>query len=148
AIVRREATTPRLEGEGREEVAGRLGDERRLVPVGLGIGPRRVQGVAGAGGEAAEVIDLPDTVCYREEAIRVGDVPEHLGRQPADRLVVPVRDRHEDARAAVGRRAEQQALLAEAGAPRVIAGAAEELELRAVGPEAVEPLAEPEGLSA
>src|SRR5262249_41191940 len=33
------------------------------------------------------------------------------------------------------------------GAPRVVAGAAEELELRAVGPEAVEPLAEPEGLA-
>ena len=70
-------------------------------------------------------------------------MPPSTARRPAaDRLVVAVRDRHVDARVAVGRRAEEEALLAEADAPGVVVGGAQELELRAVGLEAVEALAE------
>src|SRR5206468_9098541 len=97
---------------------------------------------AGSGGEPAVPVDLADVLGDREEAIAVGDVRQHGWGHAADRLVVAVRDRHVDARAAVGGRAEEQALLADADAPRVVVGAAEELQLRAVGLEPEEALAE------
>ena len=87
-------------------------------------------------------VDLADVLGDREEAVRVGDVRQHRRGHAADRLVVAVRDRHVDARAAVGGRAEEQALLADADAPRVVVRAAEELQLRAVGLEPEEALAE------
>ena len=108
----------------------------------FGIGARRVERRAGAGGEPAVPVDLADVLGDREEAVRVGDVRQHRWGHAADRLVVAVRDRHVDARAAVGGRAEEQALLADADAPRVVVRAAEELQLRAVGLEPEEALAE------
>ncbi len=98
--------------------------------------------MAGGGGEAAVVVDLPDLVGDREEAVRVGDVPEDRRRPPPDTFVVAVRDREVNARASVGGGAEEMALLADADPPGVIRGRAEELHGRAVGAEPVEPLAE------
>ena len=84
-------------------------------------------------------VDLPDLVGHREELeFDAAMFSSVCGDQPADRLVVAVGDRQIDARAAVGRRAEDEPLLAEADAPRVVVGVAEELELRAVGLEPVE----------
>ena len=147
-VVRVEVGAVRVERERRDEVPGRLGDEGRLVPVVLRIGARRVERRAGPGREPAVPVDLADVLGDREEAVRVGDVLQDRRRHAADRLVVSVRDRHVDARAAVGGRAEEEALLADADAPRVVVRAAEELQLRAVRLEPEEPLAEAVPLAA
>ena len=64
------------------------------------------------------------------------------GGEPSDLLIVAVGDRQVDARAAVGGRAEEEAFLGDPHAPRVVVRVPEKLELRAIGLEPVEPLAE------
>src|SRR5262249_20187689 len=118
----------------------RLRDERRAVPVLLRIGTGGVESVPRRRGEAAVEVDLAHLVRDRMEAIALGDGRQH-GRRPATHaLVVAVRDRQEDARGGVARRAEQLTVLAEADAPAVVARAAQDLELRPVRPEAIEAL--------
>ena len=77
-----------------------------------------------------------------------GDVLQLLRCKAANGFVVAVGKGQVDGRASVGRRAEREPILAEADAPRVVAGAAEHLELRAIGPEAVEGLPESVSLAA
>ena len=48
ALCECEVAAPALEGERGDEVAGRLGDEGRAVPVVLRVGPGGVERVAGA----------------------------------------------------------------------------------------------------
>ena len=138
----------RLDRETGDQVAGRLADEGGAVPVFLRIRPRGVDGVAAASSELAVPVDLPDLVGDRMHAGVFRDHRQHARRHAADLLVVAVRDREMDARIAVGGRAEERAVLAEAEAPRVVAGAGQEFELRAVGLEAEHALLEAELLAA
>ena len=62
------------EDERRGQVAGRLRDERRLVPVGLGIGSRGVDRVSGGGGEPAEPVHLANLLGDGVKLVRAGDV--------------------------------------------------------------------------
>ena len=101
-VVRAEVGAVGMQREGGDEVAGRLGDERRAIPVMLRERAGGVERRAGAGGEAAVPVDLADVLGDREEPIRVGHVREHGRGHPLHRLVIPIRDRHVDARAAVG----------------------------------------------
>src|SRR5207249_3077191 len=113
------------------EMPGRLGHEGDAVPVFLGIGARGVKRVSGGRGEAAVEIDLAHLVGDRIELVAGGDGRQHRSRHAADLLVVAVRDRQEDAGVAVGGGAEQESVLAEADAPGVVAGGAEEFEFDA-----------------
>ena len=132
-----------MQREGGDEVPGRLGDEGGPVPVVL-----RDRSAPCRAREPAPAVKPPCQSTWRTFSV-IGKnrfesamFAQHRRGHAADRLVVAVRDRHVDARAAVGGRAEEQALLADADAPRVVVRAAEELELRAVGLEPEEALAE------
>ena len=71
-----------LEHEHADEVARRLGDERRAIPPLLRIGAGRVDGLAGAGRVGVEVVDLPDFVRDGRELRRVGDLRSVSADQP------------------------------------------------------------------
>ena len=140
----REAGAARRELEGGDDVAGRLADEGGAIPVFAGVGPGRVEPVAGGGGELPEVVDLPDRGIAAVESLgdlhhrAAGNPAEGRGAPAADALVNPIGKRHVFAGIAVGSRAEDEALFRETKTPGVVVRAAEELELRAVGEKAEE----------
>ena len=145
----------RHELERRHDVARRLADEGGAVPVFPRVGTGGIEPVAGRGGEPAVVIDLTDgDRLVRSGSLRsqfhlgaAGDAGER-GRTPAaDPFIHAIRERHVFARVAVGRRAEEQTLLAETQSPGVVVGAAEKFELRPVGPAAPEAGAKPQRLA-
>src|SRR5262245_31486528 len=74
-------------------------------------------------------IDLPYLVGDRLVLVAVGNAVEDGAAPAADRLVVPVGYRHVLARIAVGGRAKDDSLFAEAQAPGVVVRRAEELEV-------------------
>ena len=125
-------------------MAGRLADEGGAIPVFAGVGPGRVEPVAGGGGELPEVVDLPDRGIAAVESLgdlhhrAAGNPAEGRGAPAADALVNPIGKRHVFAGIAVGSRAEDEALFRETKTPGVVVRAAEELELRAVGEKAEE----------
>src|SRR5437660_12508439 len=98
--------------------------------------------MAGGGGEAAVEIDLADLVRDRVHLGVARDALQDARRPAANGFVITIRYGQILARVAVGGRAEQEALLAEAHAPGVVVGAAQELELGPVRPEAEETLLE------
>ena len=117
AVVVDDVASLAVERERGDQVPGRLGDERRRVPVLGGIGPGRVESVAGRGGEAAVIVDLAHLLGDGVELIRGRDALELDGRPAANGLVVSVGNGQVNARAAVGRRSEDEPLFAEADAP-------------------------------
>src|SRR5207253_4521735 len=129
-------------------MAGGLGDKGGAVPVLARVVARRVQSMTCPRGEMAVIVDLADLVGDRLDGSVARNTLEHPGRPAAHCLIVSVRNRQVHARVAVRRRAEEDALLAEAYAPRIIVGVAQELHLRAVRLETVEALAEPVMLAA
>ncbi|CAA9388778.1 MAG: hypothetical protein AVDCRST_MAG64-1080 [uncultured Phycisphaerae bacterium] len=138
----------RLEQELPDDVPGRLGHERRPVPVVARPRPRRVQRVPGGGRVRPVVVHLADGPGGREHAVQVRDVLQPLDRQPADRLVRPVRDVQVEARVLVGRPGEQVPLLAEPEAPSVVRQRREELDLGPVRLHPPDALGEPRRLAA
>ena len=151
----REAGAARGKRERGHNVPCGLAHERRAIPVFLGIRPGRVEPVAGGGREVAVMIDLPDRHgavarrLRREFHLRTAGDAVERGRAPAaDPLVDAVGQRHVLARVAVGRRAEDEPLLTEPEAPRIVVGAAQGLEPRPVGREPEKPLRELMPLSA
>jgi hypothetical protein len=112
------------------QVPRRVAHKGGAVPVLARISARGVDGMPRGGGEAAVVIDGPDLVGDRIKPVAFRNRAKHAAAPAADPFVVPVGNRHVDARVAVGCASQQDAVLGDADAPTVVARAAEEFELR------------------
>ena len=98
-----EAAAVGLQDELPDQVPGRLGDEGDAVPVFLRKASGGVERAAGAGGVAAEIIDLPHLVGDGEElraCRRSLAVP--LRGQALGLFVVAIRDRQVETGIAIG----------------------------------------------
>src|SRR6516162_2195660 len=128
-------------------MAGRLGDEGDAVPVGFGKLPRRVDGVAGGGGEAIVKIYLADRG-NRMIAPVVGHAHGALAEPAAHRLEIAIGDRQVRRMFAVGRRIKNLSCLADSQAPSIVGRRTQKLQLRAVRLEAEKSLTEAVALAA
>ena len=138
AVTSQVITADAFDEEGGDEVAGRSVDEGRAVPIVLRVAAGGIERVSCRRGKVLVMIYLPDVRRDRVETGGLRARVETLRRPAPYRFVVAVGHRHIDTRIPVGGRAEDDTLLAEAHAPGVVVGVANELASRPIRFEPVE----------
>ena len=137
-----------FEQKGGRQVAGRFGHKCGPVPIFAWVLAGCIKRVTGGGCKLAVVIHLTDLFGDRIHPCRLRNHGKNFAGIAPDLLIEPVRDRHVYRWVIVGCGAEQDALLADPNAPRVVRRVAEEFQLRAVRLEPIKAGAEFHGLAA